>query len=332
MRIMVTTAAGVALACSISCSSAPYPEQHRRHEVTVENGAAGGAGAPNAAPADDTASTSTELAAPVAGPTFATLRRDYTNPAWINPVLSANQWVCALGKVQGKFQLDDGWPDASVTVHPTRNEWILTGYDDHTIVGANCVTLNRFSGRIPAGQSATTRWVSGELWHNNEANSCNAFLGRQDAWWGDAATFLTGMSGGFYGTGESVNVTQSDDPWAASYLWTTLCQGSNEVVGRSIFVGDPSSGRQAKFKGPWGVGSAAATGEYSVDRNAVNMARLDEAFCYFTSIRGALAGGGEKAEIKIVTDSSGAQVWSMSTVSQQGELTAKARCYMYDQT
>jgi hypothetical protein len=331
MRIKVTTAAAVTLASAISCSSAPFPEQNRRHEVAVENGAAGGAGAPNAEPADDTAFSSNELA-PVAGPTFATLRRDYTNPAWINPILNGNQWVCALGRVQGNFQLDEGWPDASVTVHPTRNEWILTGYDGQAIVGANCVTLNRFSGTIPAGQSATTRWVSGELWHNNEAGSCNAFLGRRDAWWGDAATFLTGMSGGFYGAGESVNITQNDDPRASSYLWTTLCQGSNEVVGRSIFVGDPSAARQAKFKGPWGVGSAAATGEYSVDRNAVNMARLDEAFCYFTSIRGAFAGGGEKAEIKIVTDSSGTQLWSMSTVSQQGELTAKARCYMYDQT
>jgi hypothetical protein len=257
---------------------------------------------------------------------FATLRADYTNPNWINPPLPADQWVCALGKVSG--DMEDNWQQAGVFVNSNTHEWLASGwYYNNMIVGANCVTLSRFFG--PNGSST---WLSDEFSNYNQANSCNAFYSGTSTWWGDAATFMTEMDGGFYGAGESVSINQSSDPWSASVIGSTTCQGLTGLYARSLFVGIPSSGRQAKFRGPGGYGNAATAGEYVADRSFVTMARLDEAFCYFTSIRGAVAGGGEKVEISVVFDPNGVEMWAMSTASQQGSLQAKARCYLYDQT
>jgi hypothetical protein len=272
--------------------------------------------------------------APLVSPKFAQLYDDKTRPGWVNPVLPGNKWVCGLGKVQGNFQ--DALGSAGTFIDSNTGNWEIGGASldggERVNAGANCVTLDRFNGQIPSGQSTPHRWLSADFSVFNQANDCNSFLLGANTWWGDAATIMTVMFGGFYGAGESVNVKQSDDASAPSSLWTSLCQGAVEVAGKSLFIGAPNSGRQAKFRGPGGYGSAATAGEYSVDRGFVTMARQNEAFCYFTSIRGAFAGDGEKAELVIVLDPSGAETWAMRTTSQQGSLTAKARCFLYDQT
>jgi hypothetical protein len=166
-----------------------------------------------------------------------------------------------------------------------------------------------------------------------ELSRCDEFYIGANAWWGDAATFLTRIMGGMYGGAERVTITQSNDPWAPSTFGPHTCQGTLSMWVRSLFVGNPGTGKQAKFSGPSYpyVGSAAQVGEYDVDRGLVEMARTSDAFCYFTYIQGAFAGYGELAEIVPIFNAFNEQVWGLRTLSQQGTLRARARCYMFDQ-
>jgi hypothetical protein len=195
-------------------------------------------------------------------------------------------------------------------------------------VTANCYPLSSFRGLIPPGQWDTARWLSGPITHQLTRSTCPTFVAGVYAWWGDAATFLTRILGGMYGTGEQVLINQNTDPRQPSLIAARTCQGTITMNARSLFIGDPGIAKRAVFKGPGGVGDANIVGEYAIDRNLVTMARTDEAFCYFTLIQGAFAGFGERAEI--VPDSFG-EYWQLRTLSQQGALRARARCFMLDQ-
>ena len=326
MRFPAAVSISIATLASLGCAA-----------ESMSTGAAGAAGAAavNGAlgstsdSADDVMTSSSPLQD---GVEYKTIIRDFTLPPnTINPSLPADQWMCALGLVSGNLQ--DTFVANASDVEVRNGFWFPNAYPaDQVIVHGNCVRINTFTGEIPPGQTETTRWLSDEFWLWRRSSSCGAFGSTATAWWGDAATFMTGIEGGMFGGGELVSIEQSEDPSSPSELWVDLCQGSLTVVGRSIFVGIPSSGRQVKFKGPGGVGSAAAAGEYAVDRGIVTMARKDEAFCYFTHIQGAFAGAGEMAEITTVTDAFDNESWALHTRSQQGMLYARARCVLYDQT
>jgi hypothetical protein len=218
--------------------------------------------------------------APIISPKFAQLFDDKTNPGWVNPVLPGNKWVCALGKVQGNFE--DALGSAATFIDSDTGNWDIGAASldggERVNAGANCATLDRWSGQIPAGQTKPNRWLSEDFSVFNQANDCNAFLLSANTWWGDSATIMTVMFGGFYGGGESVNVRQSDDPWAPSSLSTTLCQGAIEVAGKSLFIGVPNSGRQAKFRGPGGYGSAPWIADLSRWRGKTRRSATSPAF------------------------------------------------------
>ncbi|HMJ55696.1 MAG TPA: hypothetical protein VK540_26655 [Polyangiaceae bacterium] len=248
-----------------------------------------------------------------------------------NPSLPGDQWVCALGGMSGNMQAGD------VDVDVMNGAWRVNGRaqpgEARPNVRANCVPLNRFSGVVPPGQGDTTRWLSSPMRNEMaEASQCDEFSIAAYAWLGDASTFLTRIMGGMYGGAEWVHIGQSDDPNRQTAFAPHTCQGTLSMWVRSLFVGNPGIDRQAKFRGPFGVGSASAVGEYEVDRNMVTMARTDQAFCYFTYIQGAFAGYGELAEIAPIVTTSGEEVWALRTRSLQGVLRARARCYMFDQT
>jgi hypothetical protein len=264
------------------------------------------------------------LAAPIAQFDFAQLRNDRTDPGYINPSLPGNEWICAMSTIQGKMQ--DSWDGVSTVVNGN-GIWTINVFN-RAIGRANCSRLTKFVGVDP---SNTTRWVSGKFGRYNGGGNCGSFRLTSQTWWGDSATILTGMLGGFYGSGEGVFVSQNADPWGPSSIGTALCQGGVEVQGHSVFIGVPSSGRPAKFMGPGGVGNAVTAGEYYVNRGYRELAPWSEAFCYFTEIRGAFAGDGEKAEMFQAQDAWGNLIWAMRATSGQGSLEAKARCYLYNQ-
>jgi hypothetical protein len=253
------------------------------------------------------------------------------DPADPNPGLPADQWVCGLGRMTGSMQSGD----ARVQIG-ANNLWTVTARSSpgaqRMNVTANCYRLGAFTGPVPGGQSDTTRWLSDSFWHELTSSSCPAFVIAANTWWGDAATFLTGIFGGMYGGGEQVSITQSNDPRAPSRIAARNCQGTLSMYARSLFIGDPSLGWQAKFIGPGGEGDATTSREYEVERSYVNMARRDQAFCYFTHIQGAFAGYGEVAEIYPATSPAGLPVWAMRTASGQGSLRARARCFMLNQS
>lgn len=311
MRFRALWAPSLAICGSLGCAA-----------NTLDAEALGAAGAKAE---DKVESTAEPLSGPPIPLNFAQLRYP-ENPSLPNPVLTADQWVCALGSLTGDMQSGEVVVDIS-----TSNQWYIhTRGDAGDAVPsavANCVPLAGFIG-------GTTKWLSGKFRNTNESSSCPEFVIRTDTWWGDAATFLNSIHGGMFGGGEKVDITQSNDPFGPSWIAARTCQGTLSIYARSLFVGIPGSGKQAKFRGPtWPfVGSADQVGEYAVDRRLVSMARTDEAFCDFTLIQGAFAGNGEYAEIIPIRDAFNQEVWALRTGSLQGVLPARARCYMFDQT
>jgi hypothetical protein len=248
-------------------------------------------------------------------------------------LLPASQWVCALTQVQGKFV--GGGERVQVTT-AADGYWYLQGttgqVPDPITVGATCYARGAFLSNNDPDGTPWTRLLSQEFtyWVHNGIPGC-AFVGGSNTWWGDAATFLTGMSGKFMGGGESAYVIQSTDGFSPSLLTVSLCQDYVQSWGYAFFVGPPSKGRQATFNGPNGNGPAIAITEYAADRSVVLMAPTAEAMCYFSYISGKFAGGGEIASISPFIDSNGVERWALGTSSGQGFLGARARCYRLDQ-
>jgi hypothetical protein len=159
-------------------------------------------------------------------------------------------------------------------------------------------------------------------------------------WWGDAGTFLTGLTGNFAGGGEAVSVNQSSGGFTPSVLTVQSCQPFVGGYAHAFFAGQPSSGKVAQFWGPNGKGPAAVAGEYTVFASSLNqskvtavqMAPVDEAMCYFTKLGGKFRGGGEFAEITPDFNSQGIKVWVLRVQSLQSDgMTGSARCFRRNQ-
>ena len=277
-------------------------------------------------------SAPSDLMAPSEISNIAVLFNDRSEPNHINPTLRPNEWVCTLGKMQGN--IEDNWGGVSAYIDTNQNEWSVSASSPLS-ARANCARLSAFNGNVPPGASGPERWLSGEFYIWDWGGSCSTFRSYAEVWWGDAATMLTAAYGGFFGAGESVNIWQSNVANGPSQIYNSTCgQDDIATVARSLFVGVPSSNRAARFAGPLGtIGDASVAGEFIADRSTVTMAPVDQAFCYFTSIRGAFAGDGEKAEIFTFEDpnQNNRLFWAMSTTSGQGQLRARARCYLWDQ-
>jgi hypothetical protein len=157
-------------------------------------------------------------------------------------------------------------------------------------------------------------------------------------WWGDAATFMTGIAGIFAGNGEQGSIMQNRVTNAASTLTMTTRQPLNHWVNaHSLFVGVPNGLHRAQFIGPGGIGTADKAGEYHHDDTGgepfslapVRMAHSSEAMCYFTFISGRWKDAGEFVQIYL--DSSGYWVLN-SNASGSEHVHARARCYRLNQT
>jgi hypothetical protein len=247
------------------------------------------------------------------------------------------QYVCVLTRVTGHFQgegervqleLEPG--SANTTV------WTMSGTSLQKGVSAQayCFRKDHFLS------SGSARWISEKFERFATAGSKCATATAQ-TWWGDAATFLTGMSGNFAGGGESVSVQQSSNGFTPSVLTAKSCQPFVRGFAYSFFAGQPHSGSVAQFWGPNGKGSAAVAGEYAAFASSLNqtkvmsvqMAPVNEAMCYFTRLGGKFRGGGEFAEIVPQVNAQGVTVWTLRVQSLQPDgVWANARCYRRQQS
>jgi hypothetical protein len=181
---------------------------------------------------------------------------------------------------------------------------------------------------------------SAERWVSDSFNIYIGGTGSQSVltWWGDAATYLAGVGGIFFGGGEQAWITQSNVSDVSSALsLKTLQAHGHSTSAYSLFVGTPGAGHEPQFIGPNGTGSASTAGEYTIDydgedqfhQGPVKMAHSEEAMCYLTLINGKWAGEGEY--VQIYPDSSG--YWHLKARALGNQhVQARARCYRLRQT
>lgn len=236
--------------------------------------------------------------------------------------------ICLLTRVTGEFR--GGAESVSVEAGGD-GLWHLrvTSLQPGVAGSAYCFKKSNFKG--PPGYGI---WTSEPIVRQIASSSCKAIEG--GTWWGDAVTFIQGISGDLRGAGEMVEVVQSNSPITSSTLRVNTCQPEG-VLGRaqSFFVGVPSNGRLAKFIGLAGTGPALSVGTYAVNVGGFqDMAPTKDAMCGLTRIAGAFNGGGESVEVSPVMSQSGnVQVWRLTTKALSGGgVHAQARCFAYDQS
>ena len=174
---------------------------------------------------------------------------------------------------------------------------------------------------------------------NGGANCINSSV---NAWSGDAAAMISGISGGLDGASEHVDVLQAGDPWAPNTLTATYrSYGGISGWAQSLFVGAPQSGFVPSFYGPggWAV-NANQAGVYSASGRAgagvtrTWMVPSAEAFCYFTRLGGKFDGSSDSARITTAT-SWGTEYWVLDVTSGGDAVngtSAQARCYAINQS
>jgi len=190
-----------------------------------------------------------------------------------------------------------------VDVSNVGSVWTLESYPNftgspsptHMAAEATCYSLSNFSAA-----EGGTKMISGFF----EANVGGKGANTVNAWWGDAATFLTGIGGYFAGSGEYARVSQSKTSNSPSHLTIGSAQPQMHTAdAHSLFVGQPGGAHTALFVGPNGVGTLSAAGEFTYNYNgsdsfhavATKMADSSAAFCYLTQVTGNWGRAGTKA-------------------------------------
>jgi hypothetical protein len=232
--------------------------------------------------------------------------------------------VCVLTRVTGSFKGGGEW--VRVEADDDGN-WRLRGASQQEDVAASatCFAKSAFLATGPYKE------VSPPFVAIDKKSDCPGNY--QETWWGDAATYLSGVKGDFGGGGERARVNQSSGAFTNSAVWAESCRGSLEARAYAFFAGSPGSGIIAKFLG----GEYALTQHPSdAESQEIKMAPAGDAMCYLTKIEGLFDGGGEVVRIypKAV---GGVEYWHLyvhSGKSGGGDrkwISAKARCYKRDQ-
>ncbi|MBV8869127.1 MAG: hypothetical protein JOY65_06895 [Acetobacteraceae bacterium] len=257
------------------------------------------------------------LAAPVARAV------DYPSGGWTQGqpprlLMSENDGFCFLNRVTGEFR----GSGEKVLVYHENGNWYIGGTSQQQDLGGNalCVRWNAVSSTLGATRMISEGFaIQGQhnqgtfdtilndlplVPHPSDADAVHSWT--RKIWWGDAVSYLAGMSGQFDGGGESISVFQSTDPRGPSVLaaHSEAKDGFMRASGISVFFGQPHSGQLARFWGPNGGNRPIqAAGEYGVNSAAgpadVAMAPYDQAFCFFTRISGKFRGGGEFVSIGV---------------------------------
>ena len=210
---------------------------------------------------------------------------------------STQTHVCILTKVTGDF--DGGGEE--VKVFQASGYWYLGGKSQQTGVGgqAYCFAKDKFLANGPLRINSDDG-----IWKMAKAGS-NCFSAQGDAWWGDATTMLSGISGELRKSGDKAVIKLSSGPFTPSILRVDTCKEDNSSNGylkayaHSFFAGTGSSGKLAKY---WGSEYVADSGKKCVDGLGdyeVPMAPVNDAMCHFTWIGGGdnWSGGAEYVRI-----------------------------------
>jgi hypothetical protein len=260
------------------------------------------------------------------------------------PLASSNDSFCYLTRITGRFYGDG--ERVQVFADDTQT-WYVGGQSQQIDVGASANCL-RYATFIPE-PGGVNNWT-GSFWANTGqvgGPTCTIIcipplpgFAQINAWQGDAALMISGITGGWDGAGEVVEAEQAGNGWAYNTL--TAWAGSYNGVGgfaQSLFVGVPQSGFNPAFFGPGGgPTNANEAGVYSASTSAGNppamtvMAPTSDAFCFFTQISGAFHGRGESVSIQTAIIW-GVEYWTLNVTSGQNNGTsAQARCYGLNQS
>lgn len=188
---------------------------------------------------------------------------------------------------------------------------------------ATCVPLSNFQ-MDPGGFIEVSRNVTASV------TDCKQRRAENNLTVSEAAPFLTGVRGGFYGFSESVFVQQGESAADPAKVVATLddCNvGFFQGHARSIYAGLPGSGRFPNYS----ARMTKAVTAISPDRGEAHLAPVEGSICFLTHVAGALVGSADEAKIHVMT-LSGKLWWVLHVAaSNSGKVEAKASCLYYDQ-
>lgn len=239
----------------------------------------------------------------------------------------ADGGICFLSRVSGRFE----GSGESVDIWVADGAWWLSGGSKQSGVtsAAHCLPWSCFTGigRLSATWEARARWVR-DQWDGCEQQEVFTLAG-------DAATYLSGISGKLVGGGESVAIWQSARPGTPSKLVAHSCQSYVRGSAYSLYPRQP--GKPVRLLGPgseeteYRVSSETDGAEGKAAGEAL-MADASQAVCYFTYLGGGFRSGDEVAEISLADapDASGKKVWKLTAKSgaagKPGGISARAAC------
>lgn len=233
---------------------------------------------------------------------------------------------CVLTKIGGDF---DGGGELAY-LYQSGDYWRLGGTSAQSGVKASayCFATSKFLA------NGSARWSSETISVSSSGTSNST-----DAWWGDAATMLSGFSGKMLGSQRYVYIAQSTGAFTPSKVHVHTDGTYLKAFAHSFFAGEPESGKRVLVTGEYSINSNEGTScslGGSGD-NEVAMQPVDDYMCYFTSIGGGgdWDGGQEYVEIYPKVVSGGIERWHLRAHSgycdHTRETRAKARCMKRDQ-
>lgn len=231
---------------------------------------------------------------------------------------SVDKKFCYLMGVSGDLTA----PGVSVFVREQNGEWIIGGTSGnpakHSLsMLARCESRDGYFG----GKPNYVRWLSPPIVAGPTAANACAIVKSGAAWWGDAWTALTAISGTWTKKAQAVAVVQNSDPKLSSRVSVRSCTAGLAATAYSAFVGVPHSGQPLTFVGPGGKGSADVAGEWiGAPGKTVTMAPAFATECYLTGISGTVTG-----PVDFGIDLASGFGWQLRQSSAPG-LTVRARC------
>lgn len=257
--------------------------------------------------------------------------------------LASSEHFCALSQVIHSY----GSNGLAHVFTDTDGTWQARGQGK-----AICTRKSNFENGTGDWQKFSSQNISAFMNFNNSTftpSFCNRQIGNpnvaacNDAWWGNAATFINMVSGRLNGLGEYVSVRQDPGPTAPSRIFVATNTSNGFLTGsaRSYFVGVPGSTRRVRLRGFNSTGGEShgfvdSTGKYSfavgwdTGFSSQRMTRAELGFCGLTHISGNF----ERHTRIEVTETlfQSTRWWQISAQLGDGStIRGSARCMAYDQ-
>lgn len=273
----------------------------------------------------------TTAAPATAAPSFVTGTYTWYQGQPTRQLLPVSDHVCVLTRVGGNFR----GSGESVRLYHEGGWWKLGGTSSKDGVHATATCF----GKAAFTFTADGPWISNEQaigWRTG-TKCINRKLNGEP---GDAATYLTGLTGDFAGRGEYGFINQSESGTAPSQIELNACQDHDTYYVRAHAFVAGNWGRVANFIGPGNdtpgpnIQYNKQFGRQTIPSSSTSyavMAPVDKAMCYLKGVQGKFRGGGEYAEIAPrVVD--GVLRWVLTAHrGSDGQVATFALCYARNQ-